>query len=70
MNIRSFGLGSIRQRAGDHAEAARLMEQVIVVYPDHIEARYHLGMSYRHLGRIEEAEATLEIHSRMLESRR
>ena len=65
-----FGLGSIRHRAGDYEASAQMMEQVLRVHRDHLEARYYLGMAYRQLGRTDEAEQQLEIHRQMLRSRR
>lgn len=65
-----FGLGSIRHRAGDYAASAKMMEQVLAVHRGHPEARYYLGMAYRQLGRLEEAERQLEIHRQMLSARR
>ncbi len=66
----TFGLASIRHRAGDYAASAGMMEQVLSVHRGHPEARYYLGMAYRQLGRLEEAAQQLEIHRRMLSARR
>jgi tetratricopeptide (TPR) repeat protein len=65
-----FGLASIRHRARDYASSAEMMERVLAVHPDHVEARYYLGMAYRQLGRLNEAREQLEIHRRMLSARR
>jgi len=65
-----FGLGAIRHRAADYESSAQMMEQVLSVHRGHPEARYYLGMAYRQLGRVEEAEQQLEIHRRMLSARR
>jgi tetratricopeptide (TPR) repeat protein len=65
-----FGLGSLRQRAGDFETSAKMMEQVLSVHPTHPEARYYLGIAYRQLGRLEEAERELEFHRKMLSARR
>ena len=65
-----FGLGSIRHRAGDYAASASMMEQVLKVYPGHPEARHYLGMAYRQLGRIADAERELGIHEQMLRQHR
>lgn len=65
-----FGLGSLRQRAGDYTASAEMMEQVLAVHPAHIEARYYLAMAYRKLGRLEEARQQLAIHGKMLTARR
>lgn len=60
-----FYSGALRFRARDYARAAEVMEQVISVNPDHVEAYYYLGMAYRQLGRDEEALQVLERHDRM-----
>jgi tetratricopeptide (TPR) repeat protein len=66
----AFGLGSLRQRAGDYETSATLMEHVLAVHPMHLEARYHLGIAYRQLGRLDEAERELELHRKLLQARR
>ncbi len=60
-----FFAGTLRFRAEDYEAAARLMEQMLAANGGHVEARYYLGMSYRRLGRIDEAREQLEIHRRM-----
>jgi tetratricopeptide (TPR) repeat protein len=65
-----FGLGTLRHRAGDYAQAAALIEQVLSVYPDHVEAHYYLGMAYRQLGRIDEAQRELALHEQLLDAKR
>lgn len=65
-----FGLGSLRHRAGDFEESARMMEQVLSVHRGHPEARYYLGIAYRQLGRIEEAVQQLEFHRTMMRAKR
>jgi tetratricopeptide (TPR) repeat protein len=65
-----FGLGSMRHRAGDYAAAARLLEEVILVHPQHPEARYLLGMAYRNLDRPDEAKIQFEIHAKLMRARR
>ena len=65
-----YYVGTLRFRAGDHARAAECMEQVLQVSPGNVEARYYLGMSYRQLGRIEDAKRELTIHARLLEEAR
>ena len=65
-----FFLGTLRFRAEDHEESARAMEQVLAVNPIHTEAHHYLGMSYRRLGRIDEAREHLEIHRQMLRAAR
>ncbi len=64
-----FYLGTLRQREGDYAEAARIMEQVIRTNPGHSEARYYLGTAYRRLGRLDEAREQLGIHKEILRRR-
>lgn len=65
-----YYLGALRFRAGDYARTASIMEEVLEYQPAHVEARYYLGMSYRHLGRIEDAARQLELHRKLLEARR
>jgi len=65
-----FYLGSIRFRQGDYAEAARIMEQVLRAWPAHAEARHFLGLSYRQLGRYDDAVRELELHRQMVQARR
>lgn len=65
-----YYLGALRFRSGDHEQTARYMEQVLAVAPGHAEARYYLGMAYRHLGRMDEAREQLEVHRRLLRSAR
>ena len=63
-----YYFGAQRFRARDYAEAAPIMERVLKMFPSHPEARYYLGMSYRQLGRAEEAEEQFEMHHRILQS--
>jgi len=63
-----YYMGALRFRAREYAEAASIMERVLAMYPGHPEARYYLGMSYRQLGRPEDAERQLELHGRVIES--
>lgn len=63
-----FFAGALRFRAEDYEGAAAAMERLLAANAGHIEARYYLGMAYRHLGRIEEAREHLEIHRRMTRS--
>jgi len=65
-----FFAGTLRFRAGDHEAAAQAMEQMLAANKNHVEARYYLGMSYRRLGRIDEAREQLEIHRRMTRAAR
>lgn len=66
----TFGLGSLRHRAGDYSQSAQLMEQVLSVHPGHPEARYYLGIAYRQLGRVDEAKQQLEFHRQMMRAKR
>jgi tetratricopeptide (TPR) repeat protein len=65
-----FFFGTLRFRAEQHAETAQTMEQVLAINPGHTEAHYYLAMSYRRLGRVDEAREHLEIHRRMLRAAR
>jgi tetratricopeptide (TPR) repeat protein len=53
------GLGEVMMQRGDYAEAARLLEQAVERDPEYKTARFLLGMTYRRLGREEEARAEL-----------
>lgn len=61
-----YYLGTLRFRESDWTESAKAMERVLRVDPAHREARYYLGMAYRHLGRDAAAREQLEIHKRLL----
>jgi len=50
-------LGLIAHQRGDHAVAARLIEQAVSVKPDYVEALSNLGAIYRALGNTEAALA-------------
>ena len=65
-----FYLGALRFRARDFEQAAMMMEQVVAGVPGNVEARYYLGMTYRRLGRLEEARQQLELHQQMLKQMR
>lgn len=65
-----FYLGTIRFRQGDYRTAAQVMEAVLSVYPTHPEARHFLGLSYRKMGRMEDAARQLEIHREILRAMR
>ncbi len=60
-----FFAGTLRFRAEDYGAAAAAMERLLESNAGHIEARYYLGMAYRHQGRIADAREQLEIHRRM-----
>ncbi len=63
-----FYLGALRFRARDYERAASILERVVAVQAVHPEARYYLGMSYRQLGRLDEARTQLEIHGKMVQA--
>ena len=65
-----FYVGSIKFRKGEYRSAARIMEEVLSARPGHSEARYFLGLSYRKMGRFDEAAEQLEIHRQMLQAMR
>jgi tetratricopeptide (TPR) repeat protein len=65
-----FYLGTLRFRAEDYAEAARILEQVVAAMPTHAEARHQLGLAYRHLNRPADAERELNAHKELLRARR
>ena len=51
-----------------YEQAASIMERVLTLQAGHPEARYYLGMSYRQLGRLEDARRQLEIHESMVQA--
>jgi tetratricopeptide (TPR) repeat protein len=65
-----FYIGSIKFRKGEYRSSARVMEEVVGALPGHSEARYLLGLSYRKMGRFEEAAEQLEVHRQMLQEMR
>jgi tetratricopeptide (TPR) repeat protein len=65
-----FFLGTLRFRAGDYEQSASVMERVVSIFGGHAEARYYLGMSYRRLGRSDEAVQQLAIHKELLKQKR
>lgn len=65
-----FYVGSIKFRNGEYRSAARIMQEILGARPGHSEARYFLGLSYRKMGRLDEAEEQLEIHRQMLQAMR
>ena len=65
-----FFSGTMRFGAGDYEQSASIMERVVSIYANHTEARYYLGMSYRRLGRSDEARRQLEIHKELLKQKR
>lgn len=65
-----FYVGSIKFRKGEYRSAARIMEEVLGARPGHSEARYFLGLSYRKMGRLDEAAEQLEVHRQVLQAMR
>jgi tetratricopeptide (TPR) repeat protein len=65
-----FYIGTMRFRAEDYAQAATIFEQVVALVPTHIEARHQLGLAYRHLNRMADAERELAVHKDLLRARR
>jgi len=65
-----FFSGTMRFGAGDYERSASIMERVVSIYAKHAEAHYYLGMSYRRLGRGDEARQQLEIHKELLKQKR
>jgi tetratricopeptide (TPR) repeat protein len=63
-----YFVGAIRFRKGDFERTATIMERVIEFAPGHPEARYYLAMTYRRLGRDEEAREQLELHREITRS--
>jgi superkiller protein 3 len=59
-----FGLGRIAARDGRHAEAIPHMQRAIALFPEFGAAYYALALSYRALGRRDEALAALEQHAK------
>jgi tetratricopeptide (TPR) repeat protein len=60
----AFGLGRIAAAQGKHAAAVEQFQRAIALFPEFGAAHYALAMSYRALGRREEAQAALEQHGR------
>jgi protein O-GlcNAc transferase len=60
----AFGLGRIAAAQGRHAAAVEHFQQAISLFPEFGAAHYALALSYRALGRRDEAQAALERHGR------
>lgn len=60
----AFGLGRIAAAQGRHEAAIEYFQRAIVLFPEYGAAHYALALSYRALGRREEAQAALERHTR------
>jgi tetratricopeptide (TPR) repeat protein len=60
----AFGLGRIAAAQGRHAAAVEDFQRAIALFPEFGAAHYALALSYRALGRRDEAQAALERHGR------
>jgi tetratricopeptide (TPR) repeat protein len=58
-----LGLGRIAAARGDHAGAIQHLERAIALFPEFAAAHYQLALSYRALGRRDEARTALERHA-------
>ena len=63
-----FYQGVLRYRADAFDEAAAILQQVLSIHPNHIEAHHYLALCYRRLGRDEEARQLLGRHRQLLKS--
>ena len=59
-----LGLGRIAAAQGDHATAVSHLERAVQLFPEWGAAQYALALSYRALGRRDEAQRALERHAR------
>ena len=59
-----FGLGRIAAAKGRHQEAIAHFERAVALFPEFGAAHYAAALSYRALGRREDASAALERHAR------
>lgn len=60
----AFGLGRIAAAQGRHEAAVEHFQRAIALFPEFGAAHYALALSYRALGRRDEAQAALEKHGR------
>jgi tetratricopeptide (TPR) repeat protein len=60
----AFGLGRIAAAQGRHDAAIEQFQRAIALFPEFGAAHYAMALSYRALGRREEAQAALERHGR------
>lgn len=60
----AFGLGRIAAAQGRHEAAVEQFQRAIALFPEFGSAHYALALSYRALGRRDEAQAALERHGR------
>lgn len=54
-----FGLARVAAEVGDHESAQPLLEEIAAAAPSYAPALYALGMSYRALGRLDDAERAM-----------
>src|SRR5262245_26160940 len=59
-----FGLGRVAASQGRHDVAVTHLQRAVTLFPEWGAAHYALALSYRSLGRREEAQRALEQHSR------
>lgn len=57
--------GNLALNRGDHAEGARILEQVVAEHPDWANARIDLGRAYLYLGRDGQAREQLTLAAGM-----
>ena len=60
----AFGLGRIAAAQGRHEAAVEYLQRAIALFPEFGAAHYALALSYRALGRREDAQAELDRHAR------
>ena len=60
--IGELGLGRLAARAGRHQAAVTHFERAIALFPQFGGAHYGAALSYRALGRVDEARAALTLH--------
>lgn len=58
-----FGLGRVAAAEGRHARAIDPLQRAVALFPDWGAAHYALALSYRALGRRDEAQRALERHA-------
>lgn len=59
-----FGLGRVAAAAGRHEAAVEHLERAVTLFPEWGAAHYALALSYRALGRRDDAQRALERHAR------
>lgn len=55
------GLGEVRLRKGDYQSAASLLQKAVALQPDAKKAHHLLGLTYRSLGRLDDAQLELSL---------